>query len=250
MTTDYPTARGDDDFPPDDLSLFVSLLNRLKSTGCSLLVVGDEPRELFTRASGHLFGDSEALRHRILAVTDATAESIAERLPDPEETPRPLTDTAHILNHTGAPRSVTTATDPTTPPALTGIRETCIADPELQGLESALVEAIRRVDGRADHLQPSDLRVGVDSLGPLVGHYEMDVVRRCLDAVGSHVRDHSGMAHYTLANAYDDEDVQALVPHVDAVIELRSVDPEEWGHDAEQRWHVPRRDITTEWTQL
>jgi hypothetical protein len=251
MTTDSPVVRGpDDDTPPDDFTAFLNLLNELKATGCSLLVVGDAPRELFTRASSHLLGDAETLRHRVVATTDATAESIAERLPDPDTTPRPLTETTRILNHAGAPRSVTAALDPEASAELTGIRETCIADPELQGLQSGIVDAIDAVAGEATELQPADLRVGVDSLGPLIEHHGREVVRRCLGMVGGYVRRHDGMAHYVLTEEYDSQRVRAFCSGVDAIIELRAVDPVEHDHDAQQRWHVPRRDIVTEWTPL
>jgi hypothetical protein len=83
-----------------------------------------------------------------------------------------------------------------------------------------------------------------------VEHYGADVVRRCLAAVGGHVRKHDAMAHYVLPDGYDSERVESLVPSVDAVIELRTVNPAEYGHDAQQRWHVPDRDITTDWTPL
>jgi hypothetical protein len=250
MTTDQSVVRGPDDAPPDDFTAFLSLLNELKATGCNLLVVGDAPRELFTRASENLLGDAESIRHRVVAVTDATPESIAERLPHPEETPRPLGETARILNHAGAPRSVASAASADAPAELAGVQETHVADPELQGLQSELVETIEDVVSEAGELRPSDLRVGVDSLGPLVDHYGEDAVRRCLSMVGGHVRKHNGMAHYVLAEEYDSERVQSLLSNVDAVIELRAVDPVEHDHDAQQRWHVPRRELVTEWTPL
>jgi len=251
MTTDSPVVRGpDDDTPPDDFTAFLSLLNELKATGCNLLVVGDAPRELFTRASSHLLGDAGTLRHRVIAAIDATAESIAERLPDPDATPRPLTETTRILNHAGAPRSVTAALDPEASADLAGVRETCIADPELRGLQSGLVDAIDAVAGEAAELQPADLRVGVDSLGPLVEHHGQEVVRRCFEMVSAHVRRHDGMAHYVLTEEYDSQRARAFRSEVDAIIELRAVDPVEHDHDAQQRWHVPRRDLVTEWTPL
>lgn len=251
MTTDHSVVRGtDDDVPPDDFTAFLSLLNELKATGCNLLVVGDAPRELFTRASSQLLGDAERLRHRVVAATDATPESIAERLPDADATPRPLTETTRILSHAGAPRSVTTATNPDTSAEFAGIREICIADPELQGLQSGLVDAIDAVAGGTTNLRPADLRVGIDSLGPLVEHHGRDVVRRCLSMVGGHVRRHDGMAHYVFAEDYNSQRVQAFVSDVDAVIEIRPVDPVEHDHDAQQRWHVPQRDLVTQWTPL
>jgi len=250
MATDDPRDRGAEDRPPDDFQSFMNLLNELKATGCNLLVVGDASRELFTRASSQLLGDADVLRHRVLAVTDATPNSIAERLPDPAETPRPLTETTRVLNHAEAPRSVTATTSPDAPPKLAGIEEVRIADPELAGLQSALCEAIDAVAADATRLKPADLRVGIDSLAPLLDHYDADVVAQCLDAVGERVDAHDAMAHYLLPRAYDDDAVQRFVPHVDAVVELRAVDPEAYGHDVQQRWHVPRRDVETEWTPL
>jgi hypothetical protein len=250
MTTDRSTPRGTDDGPPDDeLDVFLNVLNELKATGCNLLVVGDAPRDVFTRASSQLLGDPGILRYRVLAVTDATTRSVADRLPDPETTPRPLTETTRIVNHAGAPRSVTAQTE-AAPPELAGIHETCVADPQLQGLQSSLAEAIQAVARNAGELNSSDLRVGVDSLTPLVEHHGEEVVRNCLELVGAYVRDNDAMAHYVLPDEYDADHVQSLVPSVDAVIELRTVNPDERGHDVEQRWHVPDRDITTGWTPL
>ncbi|WP_137286061.1 DUF7504 family protein [Halorussus salinisoli] len=251
MTTGQTTFRGPDDgSPPDDFTAFLSLLNELKATGCALLVVGDAPRELFTRASEQLLGDAEAIRHRVLAITDATTESVADRLPDRDVTPRPLTETTRLVNHAGAPRSVTAATDQTTRSKLTGIQEIRVADPELQGLRTGLVDAIDDLVDSVDALAPADLRVGIDSLVPLLEHYDETVVRRCLDAVGERVRDRGGMAHFVLPDGYEDGRVQALRTLADAVIELRAVDPVDHGHDAQQRWHVPHRDLTTKWTPL
>lgn len=253
MATDTSRARGASEEPPpddDDVTAFVNVLNELKATGCTLLVAGDATRDAFTRASGQLFGDDDVLRYRVLAVTDATPRSVADRLPESRATPRPLPETTRLLSHAGAPRSITSDSDSAVPSDLARVRETRISDPELRGMQSELVDAIAAVAAEADKLGPADLRVGVDSLTPLVDHHGADVVRRCLDAVGGHVRKHDGMAHYVVTDEYDSERVQRLLPSADAVVELRSVDPDEYGHGAQQRWHVPERDITTDWTPL
>jgi hypothetical protein len=250
MTTDPSTPRRADDGPPDDeVTEFRNALNELKATGCNLLVVGDAPREAFTRASGQLLGDPEMLRYRVLAVTDASKRSVADRLPDPQTTQKPVAETTRLLNHAGAPRSVTAGSDDA-PPELAGVRESRVADPQLRGLQSGLGEAIQAVADGAGTLNPADLRVGVDSLTPLVELHGEPTVRRCLDMVGSYVRDNDAMAHYVLPEGYETQRVQSLVPVGDAVIELRTVDPDEHDHDVQQRWHVPERDITTGWTQL
>lgn len=242
-------ARGGDE-PPDDLADFLGLLNELKSTGCNLLVVGDAPRHLFARASGRMLGDADAVRYRVLATTDATAQSIADRLPDPAESPRPLTATTHLLNHAGALRSVTSATGANTPPKLAGIRETRIADPELAGLQAALVEAIEDFADDADDVRPADIRVSIDSLEPLLDSYGEEVVRRRLRLVGGHVRDHDAMAHYVLPKPFESDAVQRLADDVDAIVEVRLTDSPNGGQHAEQRWHVPDRELDVGWTPL
>jgi hypothetical protein len=240
----------DSDGDLDDLTDFLSLLRELKSTGCNLLVVGTAPSDLFTRASANLLGDSEAVRYRLLAATDASPRTVVERLPDASASPRPLAETTRIVNHAATSRSVTGASDPSAPEYVSDIPETRVADPGLEGLETALVEGVETLGSDADDLRSGELRVGLDSLGCLLDHYETDVVRRCLRALGECVRENGGMAHYLLEEAYDGERVQALTEDVDAVIEIRSVDPGSHDHDAQQRRHVPNRDLTTDWVRL
>lgn len=251
MATDRSDGNSSDvDASDDELTGFLSLLNELKATGCNLLLVGDARPELFTRASANLFGDPQSVRYRLLAVTDAGSRTIAERFPAPTETPRPLAETARIVNHAATPRSATSATQSNAPPGIAEIPETRVADSDLVGLESALVEEIETFARRADHLRPAELRVGIDSLGTLLDYHGEDAVRRCLRTVGERVRDENGMAHYVLEDSYDSERVQTLAADVDAVIEIRSVKPETHGHDAEQRWHIPSRNLTMDWVRL
>ncbi|WP_158055548.1 DUF7504 family protein [Halorussus halophilus] len=243
-------SRSSGDVPPDDaIQEFLDLLNELKATGCNLLVVGDEPRCTFTRASKRLFGDAEAMRYRLLAVTDATPQSVADRLPDAESTPRPVEETTHVLTHAQTPRCVTTSEISDSQRELASVRETRIADPELCGLQSALVEGIETFADATPRLRPGDLRVGIDSLGSLLDEYDQAVVRRCLDTVGRHVCKYDGMAHYVLPEAYDSDRVQSLLGAFDAVIEVRRVS-DEYEHDAEERWHVPDEGLTIGWTPL
>jgi hypothetical protein len=233
----------------DDLTDFLNLLNELQATGCNLLVVGDARPDLFTRASAALFGDPGELRYRLLAVTDASPRSVAERLPGPDESPRPLAETTKIINHATTPRSVTSSAE-ASGADLTSIPEERVGDPRLEGLETALVEGIEEFDDRAGGLRPSELRVGVDSLDALLDNYGEEIVRALLRSVGESVRNHSAMAHYVLEAPYDSDRVRSLADAFDAVIEIRTVDPEEFDHDAQQRWHVPERGITTNWVPL
>ncbi|NEU59143.1 hypothetical protein [Halorussus sp. MSC15.2] len=252
----FPEAlRGGDDtqsdYPADeDFQQFLTLLQQLKVGGCNLLVVGDPARSVFTRCSEYLFGDDDALRQRIFAVTDAPPESIVDRLPDPTAAPRPISDTTTVLNHAGPPRSVTAATNLNTEPALTGVTEVQIADPQLQGLQSNLIETIETTAWENNPIRPSEIRVGLDSLTPLIDHYPISVVKQFLQTTSTTVTQHDAMAHYILMKPYDHNLVQELSSEFDAVIELRSVDPEPNGYEAEQRWHVPSTGLTMDWLPL
>lgn len=248
----FRSGNSEETSPPadEDLEQFLSLLQELKVSGCNLLVVGDPARGEFTRCSDHLFGDDDALRQRIFAVTDAHPESIVDRLPDPDVAPRPISATTTVINHAGPPRSVTAATDLDTEPALAGIEEMKIADPQLQGLRSGLVEAIETTARANDPIRPAEIRVGLDSLKPLLDHYSVPVVKQFLRDAGSTVDQHDAMAHYILMEPYDHDHVQDLAPEFDAVIELRSVNTEPNGHDTEQRWHIPSTGLTMDWLPL
>lgn len=243
-----PACGSDDDTPDEDLSDFLGLLNELKSTGCNLLLVGDAPRRLFTRASHRMLGADDETRYRILAVTDATPQSVADRLPDPAESPRPISETTHVLNHVGSLRSITDATEASTPPKLVGVKETRVVDPKLEGLQSALVDAISTFANHGYPLRPSDLRVGLDSLEPLLDFYDENVVRQCLRTVGQQARTHDAMAHYVLPQPYDSDVVQTLANDVEAVVELRLSDSMDG--TGEQRWLVPGKDMQTNWATL
>lgn len=234
---------------PDDPEFF-DVLQALKADGCNLLVVGDAPRRLFTEASGSLLGGTDERRYRLLAVTDASPQSVVERLPDPSKTPGSFAETTEIINHASPPRSVVDASESFEVPSLDALSEQRIVDPKLAGLQAELAESMAAFNSHAGGLRPCQLRVGVDSLGSLFEHYDEGVVRRCLQLVTGYVSDYSAMGHYVLTEPYESEQVQQFAGEFDAVIEIRPVDPARHDHDAEERWHVQSRDLTTEWLPL
>lgn len=247
MAIDGGSAGRSDGRPDDEFIDFLGLLNELKATGCTLLVVGDARRDRFTAASARLFGNPETLRYRLLAVTDASSRSVERRLPSPGDSPFALARTTKIANYEVTPRSVADAVPRTE--EFDHVPETRVTDAELDGLRAALVSGIDEFARRASGLHPAELRVGVDSVGTLLDHHGESAVREWCRAVGRRVRDNDGMAHYVLRDAYDSDRVRALEPEVDAVIEIRAADPAS-DRDAEQRWHVPDRGTTTDWVRL
>ncbi|MFC7081690.1 DUF7504 family protein [Halorussus caseinilyticus] len=92
-----------------------------------------------------------------------------------------------------------------------------VGDANLTGLRTELGEAMREFCSQS--YRPAEVRVTVDSLAPLLDHYEFDVVRRFLRAVGERVYDCDAMAHYVLPRSYDSEWCRRLRPEFDAVVE-------------------------------
>lgn len=229
--------------PPDEeFADFHSALRRLKSDGCNLLVVGDPPRSVFTRASETMLGDPDARRWRVFALTDATPESVYDRLPTASATPHSPAETTKVVNHALPPRPITDDVDQ----SVATIPEISVSDANLAGLRSELCDAIDDFGVRSR--RPAEVRVAVDSLAPLLDHYEFEVVRRCLRTVGERVHEHAAMAHYVLPEPYDSQRCQRLAGEFDAVIELQTA-PE--GRDApEERWHLPGWDAPTPWVPL
>jgi len=234
--------RGTDGQPASTtLTEFRSRLQRLKREGCNLLVSGTPPRQVFTQASATMLGDPDARRWRVFALTDADPESVYDRLPSASAAPRPPAETTRIVNHAVPPRPITDA--PELPAA--SLPEVTVSDANLAGLRSELGDAIADFGARSH--QPAEVRIAVDSLAPLLDHYEFDVVRRFLRTVGERVHDNDAMAHYVLPEPYDGDRCRRLADEFDAVVELRTV-PE--SHDAEERWHFPESDLTTPWVPL
>jgi hypothetical protein len=229
---------------------FLDVLRELKSDGCNLLVVGDAPRRLFTAASASLLGGTDEPRYRLLAVTDVSPQSVVERLPNPEETPGDFSEMIEIINHASPPRSVVEADhseQSSELPPLSNVSERQVVDPQLAGLQAEIAESMAAFNRHAGGLRPAQLRVGLDSLGALYEHYDEDVVRRCLQVITGYVHDYRAMAHYVLAEPCESERVQRLAGMFDAVIEIRAVDSQTHDHNAEERWHISSRDLTSSW---
>ena len=243
-------GRNNPTVPDGDGPQIAKVLSSLKAEGCNLLVVGDAPRRLFTCASASLLGDPDEQRYRVLAITDASPRSVTERLALGEADPDSLVETTEIINHASPPRSVTDAERDADASAPGEIAERRVVDPRLAGLQAEVAESIAAFNEEAAGLKPAQLRVGVDSLDALFDHYDFDVVRQCLRVVTGYVGDYDAMGHYVLMRPREDDLVQRIASEFDAVVEIRAVDSAKRDHDAEERWHIPDRDLTTDWLPL
>lgn len=110
----------------------------------------------------------------------------------------------------------------------------------LLGIE--VIETVSELDDAAGELEPSELRLCVDSLGPLLSDHRPENVFRLLHVVTSRVRQVRGMGHFHLPLGVDHDAVNLLEPLFDAIVEVRTDDG-----GAEQRWHLREKRTTSDW---
>lgn len=207
-----------------------TILGRLKERGCSILVAGDAPITTFRTVSRRLFGHPEERRERVLIRLRPTT-SLDEWFPagvglDGRG--------VRIVDCTAPVRSAVedesdferlrwdSKFDPAETPALSRRSDV-----------DGCTDEIDAVVAGAGPLEPSQLRVGVYSLGVLDSHDEMiDVV----SAMSSTVTAHRGMVHYHLQRPPTSEAARTLLDHVDAMITVRKDVPDELPL---QKWTVP-----------
>lgn len=210
-------------------------LRRLKRRGSNILVTGNVPDWLSATASRVLFGYGER-RYRILSLIDRTIDSPESRLP---ETASAADATTWIIDQRNGERSIpaaaTSAASYLDPPEKDNVRQ----------LRDEIQTAISFYEEHSGGLDPAELRVGIDSLFPLLQR-DTSATKQSLRTLGATVRGVHGMAHYHLRVTDDEAIVSELMPLFDARIELRRRP----GMEPEQRWHVPELDKTTVWVAL
>lgn len=220
---------------PDDGARFRYWLQKLKQRGSNLLITGTISDDVSACASQRLFGQKRD-RARILALIDRTDTNPASRLPNNVSVDDSRTwfiDQCH--GERSIPDAATNATSPLDYPEKNNVHQLC---EEIQTAINFYVE-------NGDDLAPAVLRVGIDSLYPLLQN-NREATKRTLRTLTTAVRDVQGMAHYHVRVPDDTPLVDDLTPLFDARIELRK----RRGLPPEQRWHVPEIGETTTWIEL
>lgn len=199
----------------------VRALGTLKREGSNVLVVG---REQGAHASicRRLSGELDRPRYRLFVTTNH-AQTPFEPAPDGDGIDWVVAYSRGEVDHDGVTADVSVD--------------------ELSTLGSTLLRGIDRFD--AESAEPSDLRLCVDSLAPLLAEYDAERVFRFLHVVTSRVRRASGLGHYHLPLERDHDDVRLLEPLFDAVLEVRTRDGR-----VEQRVHLEERDASSQWLSL
>ncbi|WP_231184434.1 hypothetical protein [Haladaptatus sp. DYF46] len=223
-------------FRGDDTdSNFHVWLQQLKRRGSNLLVTGNVPDSISAKAARALFGHGRK-RYRILALIDRTIDSPESRFPEHASV---ADTTTWVIDQRNGERSIPAAASSAAsyldPPRKDNIHQ----------LGEEIQTAIGFYEEHENGLDPAQLRVGIDSLFPLIQRDE-GATKRILRTLTATVRGVSGMAHYHLRVRDEEPIVEELTPLFDARIELRRKP----GLKPEQRWHVPELEKTTVWIEL
>ncbi|MCU4740320.1 hypothetical protein OB955_02170 [Halobacteria archaeon AArc-m2/3/4] len=123
--------------------------------------------------------------------------------------------------------------------------ESVVGTELLSPLGSEIIETVNEFDDVSGGLEPSELRVCVDSLVPLLTEHNSENVFRLLHVLTLRIRQANGMGHFHLPIDADHDAVNLLEPLFDAVVEVRSRDGA-----SEQRWHLRDQQTSSDWIQL
>ncbi|WP_247728744.1 DUF7504 family protein [Halovivax limisalsi] len=204
---------------------FAQSLDELKRQGSNVLVVGGENRAPQDAVCDRLLGDGGgSTRYRIVVTTDPNRiESHGEC---------GGMETRYLLIRTDDTAGTPADDDQVTEVSLLGT------------LGTEFVETVDACEADTD-LDPSELRVCVDSVADLIDAFDAENVFRLLHAMTTRIRQSRGMGHYHLPIDRTDEAVRLYEPLFDAVITVRSD-----GDDLTHRWNLRDDDAETDWIPI
>jgi len=205
-----------------DGSAFSQALATLKRTGSNVIVVGADGASPHGAVCRRLLG-AEAPRSRLVVRTDP--EGTCGWLPPVAEE-----GTTRVVSY-GEPH---------------GDHEATVVDSDLLGpLGQEVAHSLDDLAAAHDGLEPAELRVCLDALGPLFAEHDPETVFRLAHVLTARVRDVKGMGHFHIRVDGDDDHVKLLEPLFDAVVEVR-----EDGGVEEHRWRLLDQDIDSQWIEL
>ncbi|EFW92442.1 hypothetical protein ZOD2009_09043 [Haladaptatus paucihalophilus DX253] len=209
--------------------IFTRELAELKRRGSGLLVVGTKPP--MQRACERFLGDAtETPRRRVFVRTDGERHHTHAGAHEDTKFIEQVTDT----RSTAAVSNVGNRAD-----------TTVLRTQKLAPLGIEISGAIDEFERECGPLAPGELRVCFDSLTPLIEEHDPESVFRFLHVLIGRIKTVNGMGHFHLPAEMDSTIVRTLLPVFDAAVEVRVN-----GSNAEQRWHLVERDVTTEWLSL
>lgn len=211
--------------------VFAQALAGLKRRGSGLLVAGAARHEAHLGACRRLLGDADADRRRLVVLTDSVPGASAR------------TDAGgadlRVIDRRPATRSAAATASAGGGPD------------DLGTLRRETVAAIEAFDAETD-LDPSQLRICLDSLRPLLDMHDEQAVRSFVERIVEESRAVGGMCHVHLPAEADSAAVARFEDLFDATVEVRirpNADPL-GASEIEQRWRLHEADVATDWLSL
>lgn len=114
------------------------------------------------------------------------------------------------------------------------------------GVDGLAADAREAVDALepGGGFEPGQLRICVDSLGDMVAATDPADATGFVADVRALVDEHDGLAHVHVTQRTPGEAAEALLPQMDAVVEVAGDD------EARHRWHLPEESLTSAWFEL
>ncbi len=222
----------------EDASLSEAL-SELKSQGSSVLVAGAVPDDRHASLSRQLLGDpSEGSRRNVLVLTEDRSEALESRLPPGVSLDGP--NRPEVIRVQTCERSAG-ATTATGIPATT---MTTVDAKRLDELATTIYDSIADL-GDPEDFSPAELRLGLDSLSPLIHLHGEEKVFKMLHLLIHALQRRQAMAHFHLPVDSETKAVRLLRPLFDVFVELR------WTNShVQQRWHIADGDVVTDWLEV
>lgn len=215
---------------------FAERLAELKRQGSAVLVTGSDATEGHVELCRGLLGDdSVEPRRRVVVVSDGMA-SLETRLP----TERGAVPDTTVIS-AAATRSAA-ANDAAAP---RGVDVVDVEGESMGDIGGAIAEAVERVQRRHAPLEPGELRLGVDSLAPLLDAHGEREVFAFLVVATRYLRANRALGHVHLPVERDAYVSRLLAPLFDVVVEVRTRNG-----TAQQRWHLDDGAVTSRWLSL
>ncbi|MDQ2050964.1 hypothetical protein RBH26_10785 [Natronolimnohabitans sp. A-GB9] len=223
---------------------FPEALSKLKRQGASVLVVGpvrtEQRRDVCQRLLGRA---TDRPRRRLLVSTTGDDDDVSHLLSDEFAASNSFTHVSYATHSRSATTSDSTSspTGPSIPSAETSSTPvTTLAD-----LGIAISNAIETFETDANGLSPAELRIGIDSLIPLLEAYGTERVFKFVHLTTGRTRESDGMIHYHLPMDHDADIVSVLEPLFDITIELR-----EHHGVFQERWTINDGDLRSGWVSI
>lgn len=225
---------------------FSEELSQLKREGASVLVAGsvrtEQRQDLCRRLLGETAGQP---RRRVLVSTAGDDNDGTQLIGTGGEAVD--SETLTLINYATQARctAVSQADDTGLNPTPSSTEETPIEAATLADLGIAISSAIDAFEDETGGLAPAELRVGVDSLVPLLEEYGTERVFKFVHLTNGRTRDVDGMIHYHLPMDRDSDVASVLAPLFDIVVELR-----EQNDVFQERWTINDGNLSSGWLSI